>query len=71
VTHLTLHPAEYLHWRKKLKTWIPVCKGIDEPCWLCDEIGEYITFRSPDWSRTADWAYDICPTCAVKLGLVW
>jgi hypothetical protein len=58
-------------WRKKLASWKPVQKGSGEPCWLCDEIGDYTTYQSPDWSRSEDWAYDICRHCEIEIGLIW
>jgi hypothetical protein len=69
VLNLPLDFIDYLKWRHKLKTWIPVSKHTDQPCWLCDEMGDCTMFQSPDWTRTSDWAYDICPICVMKLGL--
>ncbi len=63
--------VDYSHWRKKLESWKPVRKGSGEPCWLCDEIGDYTTYQTPDCSRSEDWAYDICRGCEIKLGRAW
>jgi len=70
--HLTeIQNDEIERWRTKLTGWKPVRRGTNEPCWLCDEIGEYTTYESPDLSRTQDWAYDICSSCAKKIGFDW
>jgi hypothetical protein len=66
-----LQSDELTRWRIKLAGWEPVREGTGEPCWLCDEIGPYTTYQSPDWSRTQDWAYDICFVCSKKIGLDW
>jgi hypothetical protein len=62
---------ELTRWRIKLTGWMPVRKGTGEPCWLCDGIGPYMTYQSPDLSRTQDWAYDICVVCLKKMGIDW
>ena len=63
--------VDYAFWRKKLASWKAVRVGSGEPCWLCDEIRDYTTYQHPDWSRSQDWAYDICGQCEKKLGLAW
>jgi hypothetical protein len=71
VTHLSLDFTEYQKWRQKVKTWTRVCKGTDLECSVCGETGEYFTFESPDKILTVVWAYDICPICAMKIGLIY
>src|SRR6266404_451375 len=73
VTHMSVSGIEvngidYLYWLNKLQSWKPVRKGLAGPCWLCDEIGGYTTYQSPDWSQSQDWAYDICGRCERKIG---
>jgi len=62
---------DYPHWHDKMKTWKVVRRASGEPCWLCNEIGDYATYQSPDWSRSNDWSYDICCTCERRLALAW
>jgi hypothetical protein len=66
-----LESEELTRWRIKLTGWKPVLKGTGEPCWLCNEIGPYTTYQSPDLSRTQDWAYDVCMVCSKNIGLEW
>ncbi len=62
---------DYYRWYEKLRSWNAGRPSSGEPCWLCDEIGEYVTYQSPDWSRKHDWSYDICRACEKRIGLGW
>jgi hypothetical protein len=68
IAAIEVNGIDYSQWRKKLTSWKPIRKSSAEPCWLCDEIGSCTTYQSPDWSRSQDWAYDICGQCERKLG---
>ena len=69
ISNIRILGVGWLQWRFKLRNWKPVRKGLNEACWLCNEIGNYTTYQHPDSSRSQDWAYDICETCVRRLHL--